>query len=39
MEADEKGRRKLDEHNHLIQKHDLKKIAEAFLKNGQLNRK
>jgi type I restriction enzyme M protein len=29
-ETDEKGQRKLDEHNHLIQKHDLKEIAEAF---------
>ena len=29
-EMDEKGARKLDEHNHLIQKHDLKLIAEAF---------
>ena len=31
-ETDEKGERKLDEHNHLIQKHDLKNIAEAFEK-------
>jgi len=31
-EVDEKGERKLDEHNHLIQKHDLKDIAEAFEK-------
>jgi len=31
-ETDEKGERKLDEHNHLIQKHDLKDIAEAFEK-------
>jgi type I restriction enzyme M protein len=31
-ETDEKGERKLDEHNHLIQKHDLKEIAEAFEK-------
>jgi len=29
---DELGERKLDEHNHLIQKHDLKEIAEAFEK-------
>ncbi|MEI6532984.1 MAG: N-6 DNA methylase [Candidatus Roizmanbacteria bacterium] len=29
-ETNEKGERKLDEHNHLIQKHDLKEIAEAF---------
>jgi type I restriction enzyme M protein len=29
-EVDETGERKLDEHNHLIQKHDLKEIAEAF---------
>jgi len=30
-EIDEKtGERKLDEHNHLIQKHDLKEIADAF---------
>jgi len=31
-ETDEKGERKLDEHNHLIQKHDLREIAEAFEK-------
>lgn len=31
-EIDERGERKLDEHNHLIQKHDLKQIAEAFEK-------
>ncbi|MFZ5392285.1 MAG: N-6 DNA methylase [Patescibacteria group bacterium] len=31
-EMDENGERKLDEHNHLIQKHDLKDIAEAFEK-------
>ncbi|MEA5001760.1 MAG: N-6 DNA methylase [Endomicrobiaceae bacterium] len=31
-ETDDKGERKLDEHNHLIQKHDLKEIAEAFEK-------
>jgi len=31
-ETNEKGERKLDEHNHLIQKHDLKNIAEAFEK-------
>lgn len=31
-ETDEKGERKLDEHNHLIQKHDLKEIAEVFEK-------
>lgn len=31
-ESDEKGERKLDEHNHLIQKHDLKDIAFAFEK-------
>jgi len=31
-ETNEKGERKLDEHNHLIQKHDLKEIAEAFEK-------
>jgi type I restriction enzyme M protein len=29
-ETDEFGERLLDEHNHLIQKHDLKQIAEAF---------
>ena len=29
-ELDKNGQRKLDEHNHLIQKHDLKEIAEAF---------
>ncbi len=29
-EVDENGERKLDEHNHLIQKHDLKDIALAF---------
>ncbi|SMN15682.1 Type I restriction-modification enzyme M subunit [uncultured Candidatus Thioglobus sp.] len=29
-EVDEFGERKLDEHNHLIQKHDLQQIAEAF---------
>ena len=29
-EMDEFGERKLDEHNHLIQKHDLKNIANAF---------
>lgn len=29
-ELDENGERKLDEHNHLIQKHDLKEISEAF---------
>ena len=28
--TDENGERKLDTHNHLIQKHDLKDIAEAF---------
>ncbi|MHA1574891.1 MAG: N-6 DNA methylase, partial [Alphaproteobacteria bacterium] len=27
---DDTGERKLDEHNHLIQKHDLKEIADAF---------
>lgn len=31
-EKDENGERKLDEHNHLIQEHDLKEIAEAFEK-------
>lgn len=31
-ETNENGERKLDEHNHLIQKHDLKHIAEAFEK-------
>ncbi len=31
-EVDENGERKLDEHNHLIQKHDLKEIAFAFEK-------
>jgi len=31
-EKDENGNRKLDEHNHLIQKHDLKEIALAFEK-------
>jgi len=31
-ETNEKGERKLDEHNHLIQKHDLKEIAVAFEK-------
>ena len=31
-EIDEKGERKLDEHNHLIQKHDLDEIAYAFEK-------
>ena len=29
-EVNENGERKLDEHNHLIQKHDLKDIAFAF---------
>jgi hypothetical protein len=29
-ETDEQGERKLDKHNHLIQKHDLHKIANAF---------
>jgi type I restriction enzyme M protein len=29
-EKDEQGNKKLDEHNHLIQKHDLKEIADAF---------
>jgi type I restriction enzyme M protein len=29
-ETDEQGERKLDKHNHLIQKHDLQKIANAF---------
>jgi len=29
-EKDENGNRKLDEHNHLVQKHDLKEIAFAF---------
>lgn len=29
-EKDEKWERKLDEHGHLVQKHDLKDIAEAF---------
>ena len=29
-ETKENGERKLDNHNHLIQKHDLKEIAEAF---------
>lgn len=29
-EKDENGERKLDEHGHLVQKHDLKDIAEAF---------
>ena len=29
-EVDENGDRKLDKHNHLIQKHDLKDIASAF---------
>lgn len=31
-ELDETGERKVDEHNHLIQKHDLKEIAEEFEK-------
>lgn len=31
-EKNEKGERKLDEHNHLVQKYDLKEIAEAFEK-------
>lgn len=31
-ETDEKRERRLDEHNHLVQKHDLKEIAEAFEK-------
>ena len=31
-EKDENGERKLDEHGHLVQKHDLKDIAEAFEK-------
>lgn len=31
-EIDENWERKLDEHNHLIQKHDLKEIAEEFEK-------
>lgn len=31
-EVDENWERKLDEHNHLIQKHDLKEIAEEFEK-------
>jgi type I restriction enzyme M protein len=29
-ETDDQGERKLDKHNHLIQKHDLQKIAKAF---------
>ena len=29
-EVGENGERKVDEHNHLIQKHDLKEIAEEF---------
>jgi type I restriction enzyme M protein len=29
-ETDQNGERKLDEHNHLIQKHDLKQVADAF---------
>lgn len=29
-EKDDNGERKLDEHGHLVQKHDLKDIAEAF---------
>ncbi|ORU94959.1 MAG: hypothetical protein A6F72_09485 [Cycloclasticus sp. symbiont of Poecilosclerida sp. N] len=29
-ETEQNGERKSDEHNHLIQKHDLKQIAEAF---------
>ncbi|CAC9559214.1 hypothetical protein [uncultured Gammaproteobacteria bacterium] len=31
-EVDESGERLLGEYNHLIQKHDLKKIASAFEK-------
>lgn len=31
-EKDENGERKLDEHGHLVQKHDLKDITEAFEK-------
>ena len=33
-ETDKNGERKLDEHNHLIQKHDLDDIAFAFEKWG-----
>jgi len=36
-EVDEKGERKLDEHGHLIQKHDLDDIAFAFEKWGREN--
>jgi type I restriction enzyme M protein len=36
-ETDEKGERKLDEHGHLKQKHDLDKIAFAFEKWGREN--
>lgn len=35
---DEKGERKLDEHNHLVQKHDLKEIADAFEKWAKKNK-
>ena len=31
-ETDENGGRKLDDHNHLVQKHDLRDIAKAFEK-------
>ena len=36
-ETDEKGERKLDEHGHLIQKHDLDDIVFAFEKWGREN--
>ena len=36
-ETDEKGERKLDEHGHLKQKHDLDDIAFAFEKWGKEN--
>jgi len=35
---DEKGERKLDEHNHLVQKHNLKEIADAFEKWAKKNK-
>lgn len=36
-EIDKNGERKLNEHNHLIQKHDLDDIVSAFEKLGKEN--
>ena len=37
-ETDKNGEKKLDEHGHLKQKHDLEEIAKAFEKWGKENR-